>query len=188
MPVSFKDIGELTSEEKLLIRDDLFAEWPVQPFVTFTDEDRVGQLFGELVVNKKSTSSLLAKAQLLEILELLIRDNFPLCLAERKEQKWSVAANVKEYIDAGQGMGSRLEDLAKQFAYSKYYLEREFKREFGVSLMAYRNQRRMEHARRLLEENRVSDVARELGFSSIYAFSRAFSNHFGYPPSKEKEW
>ncbi len=90
---------------------------------------------------------------------------------------------LKDYIDAGQGMTHTLDDLAKQFSYSKYYLERQFKKEYGVSLMAYRNQKRMELAQQLLKSRSVSAVADTLGFTSIYVFSRAFKQFFGVSPS-----
>jgi len=73
--------------------------------------------------------------------------------------------------------------LEQYFNYSKYHLEREFTKAFGTSLIAYRNRVRMEHAACLLKEKAVTAVAEELGFSSVYVFSRAFKRHFGYPPS-----
>ena len=74
--------------------------------------------------------------------------------------------------------------LEKQYSYSKYYLERQFKKAYGISLIAYRNEKRMQHARKLLELESVSDVAEELGFRSIYSFSRAFKKQFGICPSE----
>ena len=84
-------------------------------------------------------------------------------------------------------MSSRLEDIAKQFNYSKYYLDHCFKTAYGTSLIAYRNEKRMLLAKEMLENETVSSVSEKLGFSSIYVFSRAFHNFFGFPPSYLKQ-
>ena len=101
--------------------------------------------------------------------------------------KVSIEEQVKDYLDAGQGLTSSLEDIANQFNYSKCHLEHRFKDRYGVSLIAYRNNKRMESAKSMLVTHSVSDVSNKLGFSSIYVFSRAFKNHFGISPSDYKK-
>ena len=184
--VSFKDFREFSEEEKQMIRADIFEGYPVVPFVTFSDKEKVLELFYEVVTEPQDLSGFPAKARVLEILDGMIRDNFPDCFTKRQERDFGISRQIKEYIDAGQGMADKLSDLEKQFSYSKYYLDRQFKKEYGVSLMAYRNEKRMQRAKELLPERRVSDVAEELGFSSIYAFSRAYKNYFGHAPSETK--
>ena len=183
VPISFKDLPECTQEERQLIREDIFKEEPRQPFVHFAQPQEALTLFYDIVAEGHSLSELQKKAKMLELLDLLIKDNYPSYFVGSPENSISVVQQIKEYIDAGQGMSACLLDLEKQFAYSKYYLDRQFKQEYGVSLIAYRNQKRMQRAQELLREMRVSDVAEELGFSSIYAFSRAYKNYFGYSPS-----
>jgi AraC-like DNA-binding protein len=39
-------------------------------------------------------------------------------------------------------------------------------------------------AKELLRDVSVTEISEKLGFSSIYAFSRAFSNFFGQSPSE----
>ena len=84
---------------------------------------------------------------------------------------------------AGQGITFSLQDIAKQFNYSKYYLERRFKERYNISFISYRNNKRMMLAKTMLLNDSVSNVAEKLGFSSIYVFSRAFQNLFGYSPT-----
>lgn len=185
-PISFKDIPDFSREELQLIQTDIFAKYPAIPFVTFPDTPSALKLFYELTSHPQNTSGILAKARLLELLDMMIRSNFPDCFLPKKEVARNVSRQLKEYIDAGQGITARLPDLEKQFSYSKYHLDRLFKKEYGVSLIAYRNEKRMHHARELLREMRVSDVAEQLGFSSIYSFSRAYKNYFGVSPSNER--
>jgi AraC-like DNA-binding protein len=78
-----------------------------------------------------------------------------------------------------------LDDFAKTFFYDKFYLERKFKEAFGLNLIEYRNKKRMELANHLLRHHSVSEVSELIGYQSIYAFSRAYKNYFGYAPSKK---
>ena len=182
VPVSFKDLPDLTPQERNMIRRDIFEGYPNDPFVSFTDREQALELFYG-VIKKEQRSNLSRRAKLMQLVDLLICDNYPDCfsLVERKND---VARQLKDFLDAGQGMSAQLQDLEKQFSYSKYYLERQFKESYGISLMAYRNQIRMENARILLKTESVSAVAEKLGFSSVYVFSRAFRQYYGVCPTK----
>lgn len=184
IPISFKDIDEFSSVEKKMIRENAFKNYPANPFVNINDKERFFGLWKRIVGNNQN-DYLVKKAALTEIISMLIADNFPLCL-EDDAVNYSVAKQIKDYIDAGQGIGARLESFEKQFSYSKYHLEREFKRMYGISLIAYRNNKTMEIAKRLLKTSSVTEVSERLHFSSIYAFSRAFKKHYGISPSEYK--
>ena len=120
-----------------------------------------------------------------EVINRLIQDNFPACFAE-ESQSLSPASQLKAYIDAGQGLQYNLDDFETQFFYSKFYLERQFKQLFGTSVMSYQHKKRMEYAKELLTIHTVTHTAKEIGYSSIYSFSRAFKTHFGMSPSEYK--
>lgn len=182
IPISFKDISEFTPEERKVIRQDVFADYPQVPFVQFSDKQKVLELFCD-IVRGADASQLTRKAKLAQIIDILVTDNFPNCFSA-EESHCNVIQQLKDYIDAGQGITASLSDLEKQFSYSKYYLERQFKKSYGISLMAYRNNKRMQTAKEMLRTERVSVVAEALGFTSIYVFSRAFKQHFGFSPSK----
>lgn len=184
IPISFKDISEFTEEERRLIHKDIFDGYPPVPFVTFENPKKLLKLFFDIINNPRS-SSLTQKSLLIQIIDMLITDNFPRLFSSETE-KYGIARQLKDYIDAGQGMSATLNDFEKQFSYSKYYLERQFNRNYGISLMAYRNNRRMQLAKSMLKDNTVSYVAEKLGFTSIYVFSRSFKQHFGYPPRNIK--
>ena len=76
-----------------------------------------------------------------------------------------------------------LDTIEKQFNYSKFYLTKRFVKEYGCSPIKYHQKLRLEHAKQLLETMSVSQVCECMHFGSVYAFSRAFKNHFQYPPS-----
>lgn len=185
VPVSFKDLPDLTDREKAMIRDDCFPTFPQTPLVKFSDKEYVLRLFYE-IVDSEALYSLQQKANLILIIEQLIADNFQSNL-KQIVSPYPIESQVKDYIDAGQGTSSRLDDIAKQFNYSKYYLDRRFHNKYGISIIAYRNQKRMQTARELLKNESVSAVCEKTGFSSIFVFSRAFKNCFGISPSDYKK-
>lgn len=76
-------------------------------------------------------------------------------------------------------------ELAQAAALSEEHLRRLCQRCFRRSPMAYLSQLRMQRACMLLRSTsaKIEDVAQQVGFSSIYAFSNAFKRWSGVPPS-----
>lgn len=185
IPVSFKDLKDFSPYERLLINDDIFNEYPTQPFVTFKNKEKALMLFYD-IINSSSSRLLSKKANLLKLTEMLIADNFPNFISQ-SAASYSIARQLKDYIDAGQGYQATLDDFENLFSYSKFHLEREFKKQYGVGIMAYRNNKRMDIAEKLLQTHSVSATTEKLGYSSIYVFSRAFKLHFGTSPSSYKK-
>ena len=185
VPVSFKDLCDLSAQEQLMIRQDLFSAYTAIPYVSFSDKERAMELF-YAVIRNNGESVFSRRSKMILLIDMLINDNFPDCFS-MTENGFEVARQLKDYIDAGQGMAAQLNDFEKLFSYSKYYLEREFKRNYGISLMAYRNQFRMERAKKLLETRSVTAVSEALGFSSVYVFSRAFRKYYGICPAAVKK-
>ena len=183
-PICFKDLCDLSPREQELLQRDLFESYPKTPFVQFSDMEQALQLFYGIIEGTQC-SELERKAMLTRLIDRMICDNFPDCF-QKKESTYGIAQQLKDYMDTEQGLSARLSDFEKQFSYSKYHLERQFKKQYGISIMTYRNSKRMEVARRLLQTETVSSVSELLGFSSIYAFSRAYKQHFGIAPSMQK--
>ena len=180
IPVSFKNISEMTSAERALIHKDYFSAYPLSPFITAKNRDALLRRFYSVITD--SSDTIMKKAYLLQILSDVINDNFPDVL--ENPSCFSVASHIKDYIDAGNGLSMSLDGFANTFFHSKFYLERKFKEAFNVSLIEYRNVKRMETALHLLKKHSVSRVAELLGYESIYSFSRAFKLYYGYPPTK----
>lgn len=78
-----------------------------------------------------------------------------------------------------------LPELAASFKMSYERFRKVFRERTGVSPGAYRIQRRVEQAGRLLTEERmtVKEVAYALGYSDLYGFSRQFRQFMGTAPS-----
>lgn len=185
IPVSFKDECELSKEELGWIREDIFVSENKSPIVGFKDGEAAKRLFYDIIDSESNSSSLLQRAKMLALVQMLVESNFPDCFSGTYQSD-EIAERIKDYIDAGQGISISLEDFEKQFSYSKYHLEREFKKKYGESIIAYRNKKRMERAYTLLKTDSVLSVSQALDFSSVYVFSRSFKHYFGIPPSMVK--
>lgn len=184
IPVSFKDLKDFSSYERSLMNDDVFENYPKTPFVTFKNKEKALMLFYD-IINSSPARLLSKKANLMKLIEMLISDNFPNCFSD-KSQPYSIARQLKDYIDAGQGYSVTLDDFENLFSYSKFHLEREFKKQYGIGIIAYRNNKRMDTAQKLLQKHSVCETAEKLGYSSVYVFSRAFKQCFGASPLKFK--
>jgi AraC-like DNA-binding protein len=80
--------------------------------------------------------------------------------------------------------GDTTMQLARKAGASLRTLERCFLAETGVSVGEWRRRVRLFHAMRLLEGGRtVTDVADDIGYASVSAFSQAFSKQFGRSPT-----
>jgi AraC-like DNA-binding protein len=179
IPVSFKNIDKMTDSERRLIHNDHFSDYPLMPIITVKNKDEFLSRFYSVISGENDV--IMKKGLLTQLISDIIRDNFPDMLEE--SQSVSVARQIKDYIDAGNGMGMSLDDFANTFYYDKFYLERKFKKAFSLSLIEYRNKKRMELANTLLNIHSVSSVSEMLGYRSIYSFSRAYKAHFGYSPN-----
>lgn len=74
--------------------------------------------------------------------------------------------------------------LSKLSGLNDYKLKQGFRQVFGTTVFGYLRSHRMEQARQLLTEQRmtVSEVARLVGYSSLSRFSLAFKEQFGVSP------
>ena len=182
-PVCYKDLCDLSSHEHQLMQEDSFHPYPQNPLITSSNREKFLSVFYSIVKNNEKESDLVQKAKMIQLLDMIISDNFPKSIFNKK-QSFSIAQQIKAVYDSMQGLSTDLNELESMFSYSKYHMEHEFKKAYGVSIISYRNSKRMELAEKLLETHSVSAVSEALEFSSIYSFSRAFKRYFDVPPSK----
>ena len=90
-----------------------------------------------------------------------------------------------EVIHAQPGYSWSVKSLAEAVTISPSRFAARFSATLGESPMAYVAKWRMFVASRMLEENKYSidQIANEVGYESLAAFSRAFKRHVGLPPA-----
>ena len=172
----------MNREERSQIQKNYLEGHLSSPMLNVKDKERALSLFYRVVRSHTHASPLWVKGMLTELLGLLLEENCPTLFDA--EEGFPIARKIRDYLDAGYGFTMRLDDFAKRFSYSKFYLEKQFQSEYGTGLIEYRNEVRMQYAKGLLESTSVSETAQTLGYQSIYSFSRAFKNHYGYAPSQ----
>lgn len=78
--------------------------------------------------------------------------------------------------------------MATHFGYESGYFSSLFKEKFSYPLSQYIAEREIEAAKEMLTAGRsVTDVSRELGFSSVHHFSKKFKAMVGIPPTRFNE-
>lgn len=183
VPICFKDMAELSETKRRLVREDIFSRFPANPQITISDKAAFLQLFYTIVDGfKENHGSLSLKIAMVQLLEIIEKENYPDTF-ETDKIKMDVCTQIKAYMKSNLYHPITLDTIEKQFNYSKFYLTKRFVKEYGCSPIKYHQKLRLEHAKQLLETMSVSQVCECMHFGSVYAFSRAFKNHFQYPPS-----
>jgi AraC-like DNA-binding protein len=92
---------------------------------------------------------------------------------------------VRRLLDEDVSAPLALSDLAREAGLSPFHLLRCFKQEVGLTPFAYRNQRRIEAARRLLRAGRpIAETAVEVGFTDQSHLTRQFQRLVGVSPGR----
>ena len=185
--VSFKDIDEMTLQERELIRNDILKGIIDNPILCISQKPLVKKLLFEIIETFQSgrtAGSLKCKIGVLELLNLIITEyQFPL-----HEREYNMSFLIKEYIDNNYTNRITLETLAAQFNYNKYYIEKKFRQSFSVPVKKYYTSIRLQEIKKnFAKGTRITDIVEKYNFGSIYAFSRFFKNSVGVSPSEYKK-
>lgn len=152
---------------------------------------QVRQLFlgiEEQVRGKETTqpevASMFAASILLLVRELAISQ-------ENAEQskEMQLARQISAYIDQHFSEEISLESLEQQFGVSKYHIAHLFQRQIGYSPIQYLQRRRIGEAQSKLvfTDQKVIDIALDVGFHSLSYFTRTFTKIVGMSPVLYRE-
>jgi AraC-like DNA-binding protein len=122
------------------------------------------------------------------ILMYLVADLLQNCPEATAEADPAAKERLKpaiDFMDANFRSNPPLAIVARQARMAPNYFHRRFKREMAVTPFDYMESRRLDEARRLLGDARLSvkEVADLTGYENPLHFSRVFRRHFGQPPS-----
>lgn len=99
--------------------------------------------------------------------------------------------NVMHYLDEHYAETISLDYLAERFYISKYYLSREFKKEFGTTIIQYILTKKITNAKELLRYSNASieDIAQLCGIDDASYFNKVFKKMEGCTASEyRKRW
>lgn len=183
--ISYQDYDSLPPAHRPMIRPNLFPSLATQPFLRIGDRDSFLKDFYEIIA-AGDVHSLTCKITFLRMVQMILAENQAM-ISGSSYPSHTTIQQVKAYIDANYQHKLSLTTFEQLFGYSKYYLERMFQKSYNESIIHYYNRKRMEAAPALLKDNAVTDVAQMLGFSSVYAFSRAYRVYYGVSPTQHKK-
>lgn len=205
------DFHEITSSEQNPLKYDFFTFSSIDPEIDETlktisiersrpdlrliEDSKISQFVAFAIAEFCEENTYRAKMlELLsgEIVILLMRS----CIVKDKKSfhispifKEELCYQIMHLIDTNLYSVSKLSFLSDALGYNYSYLSRIFKETTGTTISDYYQNRRLTAAKLLIEEGRIrfSKIAQMLNFSSQYAFSKAFKNHFGCSPQKYQE-
>jgi AraC family transcriptional regulator len=98
-------------------------------------------------------------------------------------------ARVTAYLEGLLFAPPSMREMADVAAMSPFHFQRAFRATTGLSPHAYVAARRMEAARRMLDESdgTVGQIAARLGFSDVAHFRRSFRRHFNAAPRERRK-
>lgn len=92
--------------------------------------------------------------------------------------------NMMQYLDTHSNEEISMDSLAELFFVSKYHMMRQFQQETGFSIYHYLTERRLLHARDLLQQGySATESCFCSGFRSYSSFTRAYAKRFGTTPT-----
>jgi AraC-like DNA-binding protein len=153
---------------------------------SFTDRGQVPlvanaifSLLGAVKQMPPAEGELLARLVLSEILVVL-----SVTVPRRAEENEPLGKRAQRYIDEHLTEKIVLEDVARHFFVSKYYVCRAFRAHTGMSVLQYITERRVYLARQRIEQGQTAvSAAMEAGFGDYSSFYRAHLRVLGAPPT-----
>ena len=98
-----------------------------------------------------------------------------------------ILQEIVSYIDENITVKLTVEDIAAHSYMSQTYLQCLFKERYGMPLGEYVRKCRMKRSMELLAtEERVSDIAYDIGFEHESSFVRSFKREFGMTPGEAR--
>jgi len=98
---------------------------------------------------------------------------------------------IREYIEQNYDKDIKLDDLAKEYSISKYYMSHIFREQYGTSITNYLIQVRITKAKHYLRFTQLStsDVAAKVGYEDVNYFIRMFKKVENITPGEyRKRW
>ena len=113
----------------------------------------------------------------------------PTPLPANVSKKEKLCYLIMQYIDANLLSIQNFADISKYFNYNYSYLSHVFTQTTNTTILEYLSQRKLERAKLLIQENKLSltQIAEILHYSSLYSFSKSFKYHFGMSPTAFKK-
>ncbi|MFC5649953.1 helix-turn-helix domain-containing protein [Paenibacillus solisilvae] len=192
--VSFKPLSQMNAKERGWIRENELSTQPFfipnhfRPVDPLSIEQALFELIREFET-KPPFYELRIKGCLLTILSQIMREQY-WGSKMKSDGHMEMLSKVRTYIDYNVHRSIKLGELSERFHISKFYLIHLFKNMYQMTPIQYHQQLRMEKAKIMIQYTYLplQDIAEQLGYSNIHAFSRAFKANEGCSPSEYRSY
>lgn len=170
---------------------------PLIHLVKYSNE--FGSCINQIIVEQEKREpgyELVLKTLVMKLLIILLREIYTLeegtdsyKFSFESSEKSTIVSTILAYIKEHYNEEISLDKLSKNTYLSPVYLSKIFKEETGDSPINYLINIRLDKAKELLEEGALSikAIAKSVGYTDAYYFSKLFKKHFGFSPSKLKQ-
>ena len=141
-------------------------------FRALTDEAYENEQYSDL------TTRYLSRLILIKVLRLAN-------VSEAKLVPNSIFTRIHKYLSTNFAKIESMDQICKELGISKYYLSQVFRQYMGTPPMHYVTQRRIAHAKKLLQETSLTatEIGEECGYKDHVLFFKAFKKFEGVTPS-----
>lgn len=120
-----------------------------------------------------------------QVHDILVKISHSPDLASAEQAEEAGIAAIRAYLDHAYSETITLGILAERFHYSREYISREFKKQYGTGVVRYLNDLRLERARVLLRQGMtIQNICVKVGFSDESYFTKLFKEKYGMTPKK----
>lgn len=144
--------------------------------------NRLYQLFLDLIKGAENPTTITEILKLNQSARLVLCEILTLL---ESEHDCAFTDQMKAYLCAHCTENPTLDELAHQFAVSKYHMIRKFKKATGYTPIEFLFRQKIELACHLLIDTNdtITSISRQLGYHTPYYFSEQFKAITGYAPS-----
>ncbi len=189
IPVSFKNLEEMTQEEMALFHPDVLERF-FSPFPSLLHPHTpkfIEQLIFDLIhaYNKLSVFNEIRLTQLFLRLWEQVLDEITYSFDYQSNHKEDHAQKIKFFIEQSVSRSLSLQELEELTHLSQAHIFRIFRNAYNTSPLQYHAFVRVQKAKSMIRNTNMSitEIAENLGFSSVQDFCRVFKKVDGYPPS-----
>lgn len=129
------------------------------------------------------------KNKLLLQFEIVVDSIFEEIYKQNNNSKNTYIQSAMEYVEKNIKRNITLEEVARHISITPHYLSKIFKKEVGVNFITYVTDRKIDLAKKMLEDESIPivNISIELSFNQANYFSKVFKKKVGLTPSEYRE-